>query len=510
MRTRNHPILAAGLILGLAVVAPLRAQEAAAPDPEALSLRVIWMLDEGQARLWAGQIDEALRLFNAANDLTFQSDTLDGLIKHRPNLYQARYYREVGAWELLERYASSVASALDSEATRDHPFRIEAIFYQAIAASRLGRSVEAEQLFRRTVAASAGRPELLRIHEDAVFWLAEVAYLVTAEDRAALRSQALDDWYPGHAATASRYAYLAYLDLLDARINGMAPDVLLPLVQTFVDNVSGRDDISAQHQSLYKGFLGFVLLLAQEYEAALPILEERHDFMIENELWGLDFFWNIQRLALALGARDGLGAELRMLETWVARGEELQSPDWQIGLLTEQIGDLRQELGDTEGAQAAYRDAYLWLRRGHVASDEDVMRIAARIDLAHPALDSFPLRHELVVDETRGFALDPLGSDVVRMFFEGNWKRLEQELDRLRAQGQGDTPMFLLNEALYLSILGRYDEAQAALDRARGQARQAQGGELAPNAMIFDMVDAVAKVWGTGHRKEQARGRWTA
>lgn len=499
MQRRNASLVAC-LVVALSGAAG--AQQAQRPD---LAQRVITRLDEGQARLLAGELDWALRLFDEANDLTFGTAGLDPLILLRPNLYQARYYKEVGDWRNVEEFAGWVVSGLDVEATRAHPFRIEAQFLLALAMAFQQRFTEAEPLLRRVVELASTTPGMRRVTEEAVFALAETVSALGSEEAWELRDIAIGTWYEGHPVPLTKRNYLEFLQYEDARAAGLTADDLLPFVRDFIARIEAAPDTPESDYWTYSGFFGLLLTDAGEYAEAEPILEARLDYMRANGIRGTTLFHAIENLAAVRLGLYGPEAAMALFDTWMPQAEALGVPPQDIGLLTEVVGLYQQEFGRRDEAQASFRAAYLWLRQALPRSDENALRVAARIDPDDPALEAYSLRHEVAADRFPEFRLDARGTDVLRMVFEGGWRGVERHLQELRDAGRGTSVLFHVNEALFLALIGEYDGAMAALDTARETSATSLDFAVRPDAPIFDLVEAVARLWATGHEAAGAR-----
>src|SRR5690606_23159370 len=153
----------------------------------------------------------------------------------------ARYAMVVGDWPELGRFAASVATALELEGYRDHPYRIEAMTFQGLAAYLDNRLNEADLLLRAALAASEGRAELAITRALAQFYLAATAYQLSSPDASEIRRAYLDSGpVPGSYVSVEDVAFMYYVEMFASRAEGGDPAFLAADYAGFLD---GLDDL---------------------------------------------------------------------------------------------------------------------------------------------------------------------------------------------------------------------------------------------------------------------------
>ncbi len=453
-----------------------------------------------------GDYDGAFTLLSLANDVTYEND-YPILVDHYPNLAFARYSYLRDNWSEVQRFAASVASALDKEETADHPYRIEATILQGVALFETGRNSEAEVLLRGAMADSDGFEDMIDLNELAHYFLARAATKATATDASELRESFMARFTGDYLVTNSQALFLLYLSLNAVVDAGESPEMLIEQSEQLIalaDSVEGVDPI---YRSFFRGNHGQLLYQAGRYEDAMGYFKDRRAYLLEEDNIANDFAVVALRLGNALartvGTDESRASMLADLERLRARG---QVDDWALSDLLAQIAFTYRWQDDEANFQKWMRDAYSEMRRKRRVTNARVKSFAGYIDPNDPGMVGFPLAAEFgVIDET-AFTLKSSGEDTIRMFLEGNYAGLERLLDAYAEKGKDETPEYLVNLALYKAMLGAYQDSQDALSEARRKARTTNGSMIPANAAIFDLIDLVSKVWGTTHLSDKADG----
>lgn len=498
-RAQSHMLRYPGLALDL----PLPGSWA---DRDLSEDEVLDLADAGLDLAEAGYRTAGYRLLERANDVTYNGD-YPLLTDHYPNLAFARYHYILENWSELQRFAASVASALDREESENHPYRIEATIFQGVALYENGRTGEAEVLLRGAMTDSAGIEEMADLHELAHYYLSRAATANDTPDASQLRESFMAGFTGENLVTNGQALFLFYLSL-NAAIRADEDPVALVEQSTqlieLADTVEGIDPV---YRSFYRGNHGRLLYEARLYDEARAFFEERRDFLAGRDLFGSDYAVNAVRLGNALARTEGVDpARDAMLDDLALLREHGQSEDWAVADVLGQIAYTYRWQNDEATAQDYLRQAYAELRRSRRVTDDRVKFYAALIDPEDPGMAGFPLAAELGrVDET-AYELKSSGEDTIRMFLEGNYAGLERLLDAYAREGKDQSPEYLVNLATYKAMVGDYEESQEALAEARRKARTSLGSAIAANAPVFDLVELIAKVWGTVHLADKAEG----
>lgn len=499
-----RPFGAAVLAALLALAPPLAAQQAA--TTEAITAdEVLELSDHGLDLAEAGDMDTAYTVLHRANLTTIEHD-YPVLVSHYPNLAFARYHYMTGNWSEVERYASSVASALDSPEHDNHPWRIEATIFHGIAAWERNRAGEAEVLLRGAMADAGADPDMRDLEELAHYFLALAATRNEATDASALRESFLARATALELVTPAQALQVLNLSLQAAIAADEEPEQLVTLSEQLIGLADTVEGVDPFYRSYYRGNHGKLLYNLRRYDEALPFFEERDAFLRENDTINADIAINAVWLANALtrsrGTEEGEAFLLPLAEGFRA---DNRIPSWAMADIEAQLGFYARWLDDESLAQERFRRAYATVRRDARVTDARVAQIAALVDPADPGVAGWAFAGEFGA-EADDLPLSPDGVEVIRRFLSGDWLSLETRLDAYRTAGRDRSPEYLVNLALYQAMVGRYEAAQTSLDEARRKARTTLGSDISANAPIFDFVDLISKVWGTTHLADRADG----
>ncbi|WP_108482853.1 tetratricopeptide repeat protein [Oceaniglobus ichthyenteri] len=455
---------------------------------------IIAMIEAGMADFHAGNTDAALQRFEAANDLTFSTNNLGLSAKHLPNLALARYYLKIEDWDEVARFAASVASALDVDGYRDHPYRIEAMAFQGAAAYANDRLNEADLLLRAAFAASAGRADLVVTQDLAHAYLAATAFQTNAPDAIDVLQAYLDAPTVEHSWIAPEMvAFLVYVRVFAAFRAGDDPGVLAQLYAEYLD---ASPDVAAsdpQTQSYFRGFLGLLQGEAGTLEAARATLQERHDYLTRNDLIDDDYLKNIQRLAMIRNNMGDTVGAIEFLESNMnaLRGRAGINPE---GFVTfeQDLGIFQTNLGNIAQGQQHFRNAYEIIRRTRERYDSQVLALHSLLDQGDPGFATFAFADELRLVQT-DITLDQDGTRVLGAFFAGQYLALDRVMIALAETSDAETSQYLLNRALYLGLGGYRDQALGDIAALRAAFGNAPPG-IDPAVPLI--VELIAAIWG--------------
>lgn len=500
--------LAAGLLaLGLAsgAVPAARAQPAGdTATPRQLTEDEVYdIADHGLDLAEEGDYDAAYAALAEANAATLAHD-YPLLTTHYPNLAFARYHYIRENWSEVQRFASSVASVLDKPGTENHPYRIEATILQGIALYETDRTGEAEVLLRGARADSADDPEMIDLNELAHYFLALAATRNEAGDQSDLRESFMARYTGDMLVTDAQMLYLLYLSLNAVSEDDEDPQALTEQSQLLVDLADTVEGVDEGYRTFYRAYHARLLYRAQRFDEALPYLRERQAYLEGTDNIGLDFAINTLRLANTLARTDGIAEATEFLAPMPDRMRASRwTPDYMLADVLTQLGLFARWQDDEPLAQDYFRQAYATARKSARATTDRVVTIAGLIDRDDPGMAAFAFAPELGVTGGADFTLSASGQDAIRMFMDGNYVALEQTLDAFARAGKDQSPEYLLNLAIYKALVGAYDESQDALAEARRKARTSLGSNIPANDPIFDLIDLIAKAWGTNHLSDR-------
>lgn len=466
---------------------------------------VMATVDEALATLRSGDSDAAYEKLYEINGITYAND-YPPLSKHYPNLGLAYYYLDLEDWDDVLFFAASVATGLTADGLNDHDNRLRASILQGAALHGLGRDHEAEIVLRNAVDLARDRPSLVPEYGLGLHALARVATLLNLPDEASLRDVFLNGYETRWLVAMDDAVHISFFDIEQRLDHGEPAANLLGPMERLVRMAEVVPQIEPVQRVFYKGYYANLLALTGDYEAALPYLQEQRDFYLEGEYTGNDVWTCVRRLGAVISFVIGPEEAYEHFRVELAYARENGANVFNLALYQRELGHLAGRLDDPDLAQQHYRDAYAEARREFRVNSELVQHLRQYIQLDHPGMTGFDFAPELGALEAVNFDLSQDGADVLRLFFEGNYVALGALLDRAAEQGEGESVTYLINRALYYAVTSRYEESLASLDLARRTARTTTTSRVPANALIFDVVEALARVWGTGHEPESAAG----
>ncbi|TNF18180.1 MAG: hypothetical protein EP318_19310 [Rhodobacteraceae bacterium] len=507
--TRRKPRLGliTPLLVALATGAPAQTDPGDTPPAPGLPTpnEIIEGIDRGIRMVRRGEMEAAIKLLDQLNDITFET-SYPTLAHHYPNLGQAIYYYHQRDWREVIRFASSVATGLMADGYPDHPYRLRASALQAGALRMQGRELEAEVILRNVVGIARDRRELFETYGLALFHLAMIASDLDLEDEDALTAEFQRNWSSDWPVTLEQALILEYRDINSDELRDDDLDRAIRRARNLVAATEAAEDMPLRRLAGFRGYLGLLLAQKGDYATAIDYLRKEYAYYREAGITGLDLDNNIVFLGLVLRYGESPEAGYQWFEDEVALARQTGTDPHQIARFLLEQAEIAEALGWTDEAQRLYRETYAEVRRVDRANHELAQRARQSIDLAHPGMADFAFASELGAIDAIQFDLAPDGKDVVRLFFEGNYLALDALLARYRDEGKAESLAYRINRALYLSLIGSYDAGLGELAEARRAARTTLGHDIPANALIFDMIEVIAKVWGTGHEPDTARG----
>ncbi|MCJ7874891.1 hypothetical protein [Phaeobacter sp. J2-8] len=500
-----------GCVILMLLAAPLAAQNAndagdVPPEPGLPTPNeVLADVDKGIKLAQQGDMTAAYEILDRVNQITYEHD-YPGLSKHYPNLGLAYYNYEQRDWSEVLRFSASVATGLSSDGFPDHPYRIAASALQGAALRMQVRLPEAEIILRNAVAESRGRPELAGIHGLAFYHLGMAVTDLDRDDRDKITSAFLNEWSSDWLVSLEEALILNYRDIVnDKRRQGDMPRAIRR-TRNLVAATAAAEDIDLRRVAGFRGYLGVLMAESGEWDTALGYLQQEYDYYRDVGITGTDLNENILYLGQVLRYGRDPQEGYQFFENEIALARQTGAEPVYIARFLTQQAHIAKFLEDIDDAQRLYREAYAEVRSVDRANHWVARGVRKYIDLDHPGMKDFAFASELGAIDAVQFDLAPDGADVLRLFFEGNYLALDAVLARFEDEGRSETIEYQLNRALYLAVIGKYHESLTLLDRARRTARTTNGGGVAANALIFDQIEVIAKVWGTGHEPETAQG----
>lgn len=464
---------------------------------------VIDGIDRGIRMVRRGELDEAIKLLDGLNDVTFEA-SYPTLAHHYPNLGQATYYYFKRDWREVIRFASSVATGLVADGYPDHPYRVRASALQGAALRNQGRELEAEVILRNVVDTARDRPELFETYGLALYHLAMIASDLDLEDEDELTAEFQRNWSSDWPVTLEQALILEYRDINEDELRDDDLARAIRRARNLVAATEAAEDMPLRRLAGFRGYLGLLLAQDGDFDTAIDYLRKEYDYYREAGITGLDLTNNIVFTGLVLRYGESLQAGYQWFEDEVALARQTGTPPHDIARFLLEQAEIAEALQLTDEAQRLYRETYAEVRRVERANHELAQRARQSIDLNHPGMADFAFAPELGAIDAIKFDLAPDGKDVVRLFFEGNYLALDALLARYRDEGKADSLAYRINRALYLSLIGSYDAGLSELTEARRASRTTLGHDIPANALIFDMIEVIAKVWGTGHEPDTA------
>ncbi|MGY3439412.1 MULTISPECIES: hypothetical protein [unclassified Marinovum] len=466
---------------------------------------IIEAVDTALRLLRAGDTAGANDALTQANDTTFDAE-YPPLAKHYPNLGQAIYAYETGDWREVLRYAASVATALSADGFADHPYRVHASVLHGAALANLERDSEAEVLLRRAVNEARAIPAMKHAYGLGLYHLTLLASNLNRADYPALSDEFLTQWSSDWPVGRAAALILLYRDIDSDHKTDKNLGRAIRRARNLVLAVESDASLPPRRLAGFRGYLGLLLAQNGDYDTARDYLEQEYAFYRANGVVDADLHTNIIYLAQVIRYGDTVAEAYQFLDDEVQLARQNGTPPYYIARFLSDQADMAEVIADTDEAQRLLRDAYATVRSVERANHWLAERLRARIALDHPGMAGFAFAPELGAFDAVDFALTPGGEDTLRLFLEGNYQALDAVLTNLEQAGGSDAVTLMINRALYHALVGAHDESIATLHQARRTARTTLGGAIAPNAAIFDLIEATAKIWGTGHNPDSAQG----
>ncbi len=476
------------------------------PVPPLSAQQVMALSDRGIELARAGDLNAGYALIYQANQATYGSDAYETLVKHYPNLALARYYMIDENHTEVESFASSVASALDTDEYRDHPYRIEAATLQGVALYQSDFFAQAELVLRGAVRSSAGRQDVHDSNQLGQYYLAMVATRLKSSDSVDQLNKFFQIYDQDGPISRPQAIHLVSVNLERAESLGKDFDWLLGESSQLLRLVEATEGIDPFYRAYYYSYHGYLLSKSQRYKEAVPVLQRSHEDWASQENYNYDYLVNVLRLsvakAYAQSTQEGYDLLLPQIEIAHEHGASAET----IAVLMLQLGHFAVAMDQTDLAQRHYRQGYAQARRSLRASHPTVKTLREQIDVENSGISGFAFAAELGAPDGDTFSLAPDGADVVQMFLQGNYVGLGSLLDHYGTRSDQDSQAtaYYVNMALYQALMGAFDESQLYLTTARKTARSRINASVPPNAPIYDIVDTIARVWGSAHEPETA------
>ena len=459
-------------------------------------------VDAGLKLLRAGEHEAALQRLEAVNEITYEED-YPSVADHYPNLGLAHYYYDTGDWREVLRFSASVATGLTADGFPDHPNRVAASVLQGAALINLSREAEGEVLLRNGVAAARGRPDLAETYGIALYNLALVVTDLFREDAGEITDEFLDNWSSDWPIPLELSLIINYRDIDQDHTKDDDLGRAIRRARNLVAAAEAAEDMPLRRIAGFRGYLGALLAQNGDFDTALDLLQKEYDYYREAQITGADLTNCIIYLGLVIRYGQTSAKAYRFFADEVQIARQTGTPPHAIARILLEQASAAAAIGKDDESQRLYREAYAEVRAVDRANHWIAQSAREKIDILHPGMADFAFASELGAVDAVRFDLAPDGRHVLRLFFEGNYLLLDPVLARhAGAEGRGAT-FYRLNRALSLALKGHHDASIAALAEARESALAS--GALPPGAPIFDLIDAVARVWGTGHDPDAAQ-----
>ncbi|WP_417523504.1 hypothetical protein [Marinovum sp.] len=495
-------------VAALLLTTSLSAQEVTGPADSApapglpTAEEITAEVDAGLRLLRDGEREAALARLEAVNDITYEED-YPSVVDHYPNLGLSYYYYETGNWPEVLRFSASVATGLTADGLPDHPHRIQASILQGAALARMSRQSEAEVLLRNGVAAARGRADLVQAYGLALYNLSLLVTDLGREDAGEITDEFLDNWSSDWPIPLELSLIINYRDIDRDYTDDDDLARAIRRARNLVAAAESAEDVPLRRVAGFRGYLGVLLAQDGDFDTALDLLQKEYDYYREAQITGGDLSNCIIYLGLVTRYGRSSAEAYQFFDDEVQIARQSGTPAHDIARFLLEQAAAAEAMGETDESQRLYRAAYAEVRSVDRANHWAAQKARSKIDLDHPGMAEFAFASELGAVDAVQFELTADGADVLRLFFEGNYLLLEQVLARhAGAEGQGAT-LYQLNNALFLALMGRHDAAIAELATARESTRRS--GALPPGAPIFDIVEVIARVWGSGHAPEAAQ-----
>ncbi|MDA7427401.1 hypothetical protein PGB28_02940 [Primorskyibacter aestuariivivens] len=454
--------------------------------------------DAALEQLWQGDADAAFDALLPVYDASYRETGYSPRAAHYPLLGLAYIARAKGRWGDARRYASFVAGGLEFAGLRGSGDWLRAQVLHGAAQYQLGALARANDLLRGLFPGLA-ETNLPQEHQLALYLLARIASEERLADERQLRDAFLKAWRPGGFVTQPDALHIAFFDIVARFRAGEDRAALATEMANLRDLAAKVPGIAAGQLLHYRGYHGFLLAHAGDFNTAEGHLQAYFDHLMAERAYGRDLWENALFLGSVLGQTQGAAAQIRFFDTALPLARSNGASVGYRAQYLREMGHAAAQMGDVDGAQARYRAAYAEARQAYRSNAGLVTHLREFINTAHPAMAGFDFAAELGAVEAAQFALRPLGEQVLRLFLQGNYTVTEALLARAGQDAEGDSPELAVTTALHHALLGQFDPAQDWLARVR-----ATGTADVDVSHVVDLTDALSRVWSTWHSAEAA------
>lgn len=492
----------AAAALALAAAALAATQEAPAQTDRPDAGAVVAETDAGLALLRRGDAAAAFDKLNTVNEIV-QANAYGPLATFYPNMGLAFYFLDRDENAAALQFASSAVAGFNTHGMGDHPGRLMASVAQGAALERLGRREEAELTLRSSVAETRQRPGLSAVHGLALYHLARVATLLDSNDQREIRRDFLDRFSSDWPVPLPDAIHIQYYDLEHAERSGAALEDLIRRSEALLRLATPIEGLPRAQLLYYHGYHGMLLARAQRFRDARPFLIRQYRYMREARINGPDVWRNLRQLALVLYRTDGPKAAYDLLHGDLAYARSLNAPPQEVATLLRDMGHILRNGGEDLAAQEQYRAAYAEARRALPVTDTLSRELRLLIDPRAPGFDDFAFAEEVRSIGSGQIALLPDASGTLQAFVSQGFAGVRPRFAGVDPAAMSDPATFLINRALYHSLVGLPDAMRADLEAAHAAASRNRSA-LSPEAPIFDIIHAIGFLWGTEHAPGRA------
>lgn len=454
--------------------------------------KVFTRTDAALAMLNSATPEAASDLLVPLYDAAFRDRELSATAAQYPLLGLAYVAMAEEDWTRSARMAANVAGALEFAGLRgtDTWFRAQVI--QGTALYHMGETAQADEVLRGVFPGLA-ETDLPQEHQLALYVLARIASEERRADEADVRRAFLQIWHPGGNVAQTDAIHIWFFDIVARFREGADRAVLVREMSELRSQAAQIPNIENRQLLHYRGYHGVLKAHAGDFASAEGDLRSYYDALMAEQAYGRDLWENALFLGAVTGQTQGATAQIAFFEAVLPLARARAAPAWYRAQYLREMGHAAAQLGAQDDAQEFYRTAYAEARQAYRANAGLVTQLRGFVDLSHSGMAGFDFAGELGAMDVADLKLRPVGEHVLRLFLQGNYT-VSAELVA-RQVDNGDA-VFALNAALHHAVIGE-------LDRSRVWLLLARRGET-DTAMMADLVEAMALIWGTSHEVEKA------
>lgn len=494
--------------LTLCVALAVYAQAVVAQDDDAMTPKqVIEATDVAIKLIRIGDLDEALDILQPINDITHNSETLTGLAKHYPNLGYAIYYAQKENWDETIRFATSVATRLDTDEFRNHIYRQTANLYYAIALQGLSKDREAVTVLRALVSHKK-IDDLVRI--PALFWLAKLSLVLDQEDKFenakryfTVELHSDDLTIPPLERVRFRYNYIRRINAE----NKVSDDVLEEYARGMITLVNDTPSLTEHQTQFYRGFAGVMLFNAGVRDEGMEMQWALYNYLIERKWVDLDLMNHALVMIKSLYQSQGPQSAYDFATDFTAKTEikVTRVESFKFAQLQRSLAILSKQLKNKDRAQNHYRNAYALAREKRDKDDLYVLKIKKQIDPKSPGFEEFEFKAEIITSNIPLFELLPDTSTTLAAVYQGKYILARETLARASSIKKSDPALYYLNAAAIDAVLNELDDMETNLEQFSKFHRNDTPSQVPSESVMPHLIRLIAYTYISNHDEISAQ-----